>query len=86
VAVAVVLVALESMVQLMVTDGQPDQMVVPVPMAVVPAMAMLLAATNTVVVAVVVTIPMEEMGLLVLLLLFSNFNKNDGNQTLCKNR
>jgi hypothetical protein len=86
VAVEVDLVAPESVVQLMVTDGQPEEMVVPVPMAVAAAMVMLLAATTTVVVAVVVTIPMEEMGLLVLLLLFSNFNKNDGNQTLCKNR
>ena len=82
---AVAVVALESVVRLMVTDGHPEEMVVPVLMAEALVTLLLRKATTTAAVVVVETMLLEKMVPMVLFSLFSNFKKN-GNQILCKNR
>ena len=63
-----VLVALESVVRLMVIDGQRGLMVVPVLMAVAVAAALLLPLITTAVAVVVVRMLVEPLAALVLLL------------------
>ena len=78
-------VALESVVRLMVTDGHPEEMVVPVLMAeALVTVMLLLVITMAAAVAAAITNRVDQVPK-VLFLLFSNL-KGDGNQTLCKNR
>ena len=82
---AVAVAALESVVRLMVTDGHPEEVVVPVLMAEALVTTMLLLViTMAAAVAAVITHRANQVPK-VLFLLFSNL-KSDGNQTLCKNR